>query len=193
MEYIYDLDFGILGFIRDHLSCPAGDVIMKIFTYSGSGGAVWVAIALVMLIAGRRKWKMTGAMLAAALVTSLIIDNIMLKNLIARPRPFIADPGFVPAIPPPMGYSFPSGHSCSSFACAAVLHRRLGKGVSGKWAVFAVSAAWLTAAVIAFSRLYFFVHFPTDVMAGAVIGVVIGLAAVRATEVIHKHYKNERT
>lgn len=192
MEYIYDLDFGILEFIRDHLASPAGDVIMKIFTYSGSGGAVWIAVALVMLISGRRN-KLTGAMLAAALVMSLIIDNILLKNLIARPRPFIADPGFVPKIPPPMGYSFPSGHSCSSFACAAVLHRRLGKGVSGRRAVFAVSAAWLTAAVIAFSRLYFFVHFPTDVMAGAVIGVIIGFAAVRATEFTQKHFKNERT
>ena len=178
MEQIYSFDFGILEFIRESLASPAGDIVMKIFTYSGSGGAVWIAIAMAAFLSGRREWKITGTMLMAALVMTLLIDNIMLKNLIARPRPFITDSSFVPAIKPPLGYSFPSGHSCSSFACAMVLHRRLRETLS-RGRAFAVAVVWVTAGLIAFSRLYFYVHFPTDVIAGAVIGAAIGLASVR--------------
>lgn len=118
-------------------------------------------------------------MLLAALLLTFLVNIICLKNLIARPRPFIADPAFIPAIKPPGGFSFPSGHSCSSFACAMVLHRQL----QGRLVRF---AAWGLAGLIAFSRLYFYVHFPTDVLAGAVIGVVLGYLAVRIVRIMEE-------
>ena len=82
-----------------------------------------------------------------------LITNVCLKNLVARPRPMSVE-GLVPLIGKPTDYSFPSGHTCASFACALVLYRILPK----KYGVPAV----ILASLIAFSRLYVGVHYPTD-------------------------------
>lgn len=179
---IYDFDFGVLDFIRENIACQLLDGVMKIFTYGGSGGAVWVIICLCMIFSRSREMRLTGIMLAAVLLMTLIFDNILLKNLIARPRPFIQRPNIILSIAPPGGYSFPSGHSCSSFGAAAVIGRRIRKSS----VMFAV---WATAVLIAFSRLYFYVHFPTDVIAGGLLGMLLGSVCVKAGEkiILKKH------
>ena len=97
----------------------------------------------------------------------LILGNGVIKNLVARPRPFQAfDREIVLLIPPPGEYSFPSGHTLHSFAAAVTIFLHNKK---------AGVAALLLAALIAFSRLYFFVHFPTDVLAGMVLGTLAAL------------------
>ncbi|MDE7292893.1 MAG: phosphatase PAP2 family protein [Oscillospiraceae bacterium] len=175
--WIYEFDFGVLDFIRENIVCPPLDAVMKIFTYGGSGGAVWIAVSLCMMFSRSKELRTTGIIMAAMLVMTLLFDNILLKNLIARPRPFVQRPDIILSISPPGGYSFPSGHSCSSFGGAAVIGMRVKKR--------AVRAAvWAAAALIAFSRLYFYVHFPTDVIAGAVLGCVLGIACVWAGEKI---------
>ena len=167
-EAIYSIDFSILEFIHGHLSCGFMDVLMKIFTYAGNGGAIWIVLTLILLFT--KKYRRLGVAMAIGLVSCLVIGNLLMKNLIARDRPFIIRPEILLAISPPSGYSFPSGHSFSSFVSAAIL-----AGYSRKAAAIAIPTAML----IAFSRLYFSVHFPTDVLCGTILGIVIGLAVYR--------------
>ena len=167
-DAIYSIDFTVLEFIHGHLSCGFMDVLMKIFTYAGNGGAVWIALTLILLFT--KKHRRLGIAMAIGLVSCLVIGNLLMKNLIARDRPFIVRPEILLAISPPSGYSFPSGHSFSSFVSAAILAR-----YSSKAAVIAIP----TAVLIAFSRLYFSVHFPTDVLCGTALGIVIGLAVYK--------------
>lgn len=136
---------------------------MRIFTVAGDMGMLWIALTIYMLFT--KKYRQTGIIMAAGLVIVLLTGNIMIKNLVARDRPFIQHSGFILSIAPPSGYSFPSSHSFSSFTSAAILTRR------GKlWALFSIP----TAVFIAFSRLYFYVHFPTDVVCGMLLGIFTG-------------------
>ncbi|MGN0638913.1 MAG: phosphatase PAP2 family protein [Huintestinicola sp.] len=168
LDKIYEMDFAILAFIREHLSCTAMDVLMKLFTHAGNWGIIWIALTIGLLIS--KKHRRLGVTMAIGLVVCLAAGNLILKPLIARDRPFIADPGIILAISPPSGYSFPSGHSFSSFVSASILAK-----YSRKAAAFAIP----TAILIAFSRLYFCVHFPTDVLCGAALGIAAGLTVCR--------------
>lgn len=168
LETIYEIDFSVLAFIREHFSCTAMDVLMKLFTYAGNGGMVWIALTVGLLIS--KKHRRLGVTMAIGLLVCLTAGNLLLKPLIARERPFIADPSIALVISPPSGYSFPSGHSFSSFVSASILSK-----YSRKAAAFAIPAAVL----IAFSRLYFCVHFPSDVICGAALGIIAGLTVCR--------------
>ena len=115
-----------------------------------------------------KKWI---KILLVTLGITWVICEFGVKELLARPRPFVVDPGYVLLIAPPSGYSLPSGHTLTAFIAATVLTRApIARGLK--------VAAWVAAIAIAFSRLYLFVHFPTDVLAGAVIGVLAGLLGV---------------
>lgn len=169
------LDQSILYWIHDNLSCGVLDMLMPKLTLLGSGGAIWLLAAAIMLCA--KKYRRQGVILLAGLVAGVLVGNVCLKNLIARPRPCWLDDSVKLLIPIPTDYSFPSGHTLSSVIGATVLtktNRRFG------WAAIPL------AAVIAFSRLYLFVHYPSDILAGAVLGVAIGLAVYR----VRMRYKN---
>lgn len=168
LETIYEMDFSVLAFIREHMSCRAMDIVMKLFTYAGNWGIIWIALTVGLLIS--KKYRRLGITMTIGLLVCLGVGNLLLKPLIARDRPFIADPAIMLAISPPSGYSFPSGHSFSSFVSASILAK-----YSRKAAAFAVP----TAVLIAFSRLYFCVHFPTDVICGAALGIIAGLTIYR--------------
>lgn len=157
-------EFQILDFIRNNLTSPVLDRIMVFITTLGNGGAIWITLAVLMLIS--KKYRKTGIVLAAGLLASLIVGNLILKPLIARPRPFWVNTDIHLIIPGPTDFSLPSGHTLVSTISAVILimeNRRLG--------IWAAVLAFL----IAFSRLYLYVHFPTDVLAGAVIGIFIGV------------------
>lgn len=161
-------DQTLLYWIHDNLSCGLLNLLMPKLTMLGDGGAVWLLAAGGMLCT--RKYRRQGLILLAALAAGVLVGNVCLKNLIARPRPCWLDNSVRLLVSSPTDYSFPSGHTLSSAIGAAVLtktDRRLG------WAAIPI------AAVIAFSRLYLFVHYPTDILAGAVLGAAIGLAAYR--------------
>ena len=123
-------------------------------------------------------------MSALALLGSLIINNLILKNLIARIRPYEIINGLVPLIEKPTDYSFPSGHTGSSFAAACILYRKLPKR-------FGIPALIL-AILIGFSRLYLGVHYPSDVLCGIISGVGISYAAEIATGKIY-NVRKKRT
>lgn len=160
-----EIDFRILDFIREKLSNGFFDFAMPKLTAVGNIGLIWIFIAAAMVIS--QKYRRSGIELAAGLAGCALIGNLLLKNLVARQRPCWINETVELLIAVPKDYSFPSGHTMTAFAAAAIiLHANKRLGI----------AAYILAAVIAFSRLYLYVHFPTDVLAGAVIGTLIGIA-----------------
>ena len=162
------LDLTILHGVHDALTGPFLDFLMPKITALGNGGAIWL-LASGGLICTKR-YRKQGIVLLGGLAAGVLVGNVLLKNLVARPRPCWLDSSVQLLIANPTDYSFPSGHTLSSVIGATVLtktNRRFGY------------AAIPLAALIAFSRLYLYVHFPSDVLAAAVLGVVIGDASLR--------------
>lgn len=164
-------EISILRSLYALVGCPVLDVVLKYLTYLGEGGAVWIAITLVLLFIP--KTRRAGLCSALAMIMCLVVGNLMLKPFFARPRPFQFDNTITLLIAEPTEFSFPSGHSMNGFAAAVSMrlyHRRGG------------NAAVVLAAVIAFSRLYFMVHYPTDVLVGIAIGCIAAVLSRRIIE-----------
>ena len=171
MTALLNMEFAILDFIAAHLTAPWLDGIMKFFSALGDSGFLWIAIGLAMLcwqISRRGGWAVL-----FSLAGCLVVGNLTLKPLIARMRPFM-EAGVSIIIEQPSDYSFPSGHTMASFAAAFCLYR---------WNKKAGIAAYITAAIIAFSRMYLYVHYPTDILAGIVIGTAIGYGVCKVQEI----------
>ena len=163
-----NLDFSILHWIHNTLTCPALDFIMPKITMLGNGSIIWLLASSGLLCT--RKYRKQGLLLLGGLAVGVLVGNVFLKHLIARPRPCWLEPGIKLLIANPADYSFPSGHTLSSVIGATILaktDRRLGY------------VAIPLSALIAFSRLYLYVHFPSDVLAGAALGIVIGTLVFR--------------
>lgn len=143
---------------------PVLDKVMVFVSALGNAGIFWIAVGLLLLIT--KRYRRGGAQMLVAMAVTFVIGNLILKNLVARERPCWIDREVQLLMASPSDYSFPSGHSMNGFAGSVSLlciDRRIG------------IPAVILAAVIAFSRLYLFMHFPTDVFAGIVIGLVIAL------------------
>lgn len=166
LNFIQNADWSILHWIQEHLRCGALDFLLPKLTLLGEGGAVWIAVGLALLLS--KKYRKYGVCLLGALVAGLLICNIGLKNLVARPRPCWLETIDL-LVKNPKDYSFPSGHTWST--------------VTGAWVATAANRkfGWVAiplAAALAFSRLYLYVHFPSDILAGALIGAALGILAV---------------
>lgn len=161
---ITNIDFQILDFIREHFSCGLMDFLMPKITFLGNAGFIWIIVAVGMGISN--KYRKTGIALALSLLGSAIIGNLILKNLVERERPCWINDTVRMLIAVPHDYSFPSGHTMMSFAAAAVIMRN-----SKRFGV----TAYILAFLIAFSRLYLYVHFPSDVIGGIIVGTAIGM------------------
>ncbi|MCI5643325.1 MAG: phosphatase PAP2 family protein [Peptoniphilus sp.] len=160
---------------------PVLNYLMIFITSLGNGGFIWIVAAIYSLFQNNNKLKREGFTLAVALITFSVIGLLILKPIIARPRPFtIADVNLL--IKEPIGFSFPSGHTGSSFAAATVIYF-----YNKKIGVLTL----ILAALIAFSRLYLFVHYPTDIIAGIILGIVAGKLAINCTNILlKKSYHN---
>lgn len=170
--------FAIQSNIRNEILTP----IFKIITSLGNGGAIWLVITVILLL--RRKTRKIGFICLLALLGCLIINNWIIKNIVQRPRPFNTLSDLTILISKPKEFSFPSGHSSSSFAAASVLYRKLPK----KYGVTCL----ILACLIAFSRLYVGVHYPTDVLFGALSGVILGYLAEYFMKIIDKRFMEGR-
>ena len=169
-------DWTILHWIRDTLVCPAMDFLMPKITLLGNGAAIWLLAAVILLIT--KKYRRYGLFMIAGIAIGFLTGNLILKPLIARPRPCWVDQSVMLLIANPTDFSFPSGYTLSSVIGAAVLtkaDRRFG------------FAAISLAALIAFSRLYLYVHYPTDVLAAIVLGIVIALAVCAVGNILLDH------
>ena len=167
VEFITSIDFAILDFIQNTIKCVLLDYIMAFFSYIGEAGGIWLISAIIMLVF--RKTRSTGVMIIVAVFAGYLIGEVGIKNIVGRLRPFRVNTDIVLNITPPSGYSFPSGHSCSSFAAATVIFMR-----SKKLGIFAL----VVASLIAFSRLYDSVHFPSDVICGIILGTICPVVTV---------------
>lgn len=161
MTVIQQIDWIILDLIKNYFHNPFLDKVMILITSLGNIGFIWVLIASILLM--NSKYRKIGLMIICALVLSLILGDGILKHLLKRPRPFIADPGISLIIAKPLSYSFPSGHAASAFAAAGILVRTI-----KKYKTYMIVLAFL----IAFSRVYLLVHYPTDVIGGIVLGLI---------------------
>lgn len=162
------MELAVLDMIQK-IHTPVLDALMINITRLGDSGFIWILLALLLLC-----WKRTrkeGFWMFVVLLSGLIVGNLLLKNIIGRARPFIANPGITLLIPPPGGYSFPSCHTLSSFGAAT-----FGYLTNPRWG----RAALVLAFLIGISRLYLCVHYPSDVLAGAVIGAGLGLLVKKA-------------
>ena len=142
---------------------------------AGSYGQLWLIVAALLLIfKGTRK---AGVSVLIAYLAVFLIGQLALKNLFSRPRPCQIDEAFALLVARPSSASFPSTHSAWAFGTATAIfmqHRKMGV------------AAYVVAALIGFSRLYMFLHFPTDVLFGMVLGIALGVLAHRITMVLWK-------
>ena len=157
------LELAILDGIQDLFGCALLDTLMPLVTALGNAGIVWIVCAVLLLL--RRSTRKTGLSMAAALILELLVCNLLLKPLVDRVRPFELNTAVQLLITAPADGSFPSGHTGASFASTVVLFRSRSRL---RW------PALLLSILIAFSRLYLYVHFPTDVLAGVVIGSALG-------------------
>ncbi len=163
-----EAELKILDFIHEHFTCKFLDIFMPFITKFGDGGVFWIIVAVLFIIF--KKTRKTGFSMGAALLIGLIIGNLILKNAFARIRPYdlntvIQSELLVSVL---SDFSFPSGHTLASFEAATVLLIRDKR--------FGIPAMVL-AVLIALSRLYLYVHYPTDVLAGAVLGIGIAFLA----------------
>lgn len=179
-ELIQQTDFQIIDWIQANLRSPALDWFMPKVTFLCEAGWFWIAIAVLCLI--WKKHRRCGLNMAMGLILCGVFGNLLLKNLVARARPCWINTSIDMLIAIPKDYSFPSGHSMASFASAIVLlqyDKRVG------------IPAVILAAIIAFSRLYLYVHFPSDVIVGTLLGILFGILAPRIVEYILSKRKRD--
>lgn len=164
-----NLDWALLQGIRSLAVCPFLDFLMPKITMLGNGGAVWLAAAFALICT--KKYRRQGLLMLTALVLGALVGVAGLKNLLARPRPCWLDPTVPLLIAVPTDYSFPSGHTLISTIGAVLLTK-----TNRRFGYLAIPLAVL----IAFSRMYLYVHFPSDILGGAVLGVMIALGVWQA-------------
>lgn len=175
------MELRFLDFLQT-IHTPLLDKLLAFITSLGNAGIIWIVLAVVLLILP--KTRKTGIIVAAALLMDLILCNLILKNLVARVRPYDVNTAIAILIKKPLDFSFPSGHTAASFAAMTALF--LAK-MKKAWI-----AALVLAVLIAFSRLYFYVHYPTDVLGGAVVGILSGIIGYTIVEKIDKRRKVAR-
>ena len=161
MEWIQQLDLSILLFIQEYLRISWMDGFWKFITHFGDSGLFWILLTVVLLFP--KKTRKAGTVAACSLLLGFLITNVTLKPLVDRMRPYEFSEAILPLGTIPHDASFPSGHTCASFACALIYVRMLPK----KYGVPLV----VLAALIALSRLYLCVHFPTDVLGGFLVAL----------------------
>ncbi len=174
------MDWSILYWIQENLRSGLMDHLMLFVTTIGGYGVVWILSGFILLFT--KKYRFWGLVLLAALAAGVLIGNGFLKHFVARPRPCWLDPAVQLLISVPRDYSFPSGHTLASVIGATVL-----TAANGSWGRIAIPLAML----VSFSRLYLFVHFPTDILGAIVLGLLISFVTIRLC-VTHREF-TERT
>jgi undecaprenyl-diphosphatase len=161
-------EFQILNFIQTHLRSGVMDAAMKTVSFLGTGGAVWILLAAVMFL--KKDTRTASVSMCLAVCIGVVVCSLIIKPLAARLRPCDINAAVQLLVARPDDYSFPSGHTTAAFAAASCL-------------LFCGDKLWpylmVFAVIMAFSRLYLYVHFPTDVLAGCILGFICGWAGYK--------------
>lgn len=165
MNFIEQFDAGILLWLQN-LRGPL-DSVVTFITHLGDKGYLWIALGVILLLF--RRTRRGGFAVLLALLINMFVTNVWLKNAVERVRPYNVIEGLSSLIGEMSSWSFPSGHTSSSFAAAIAAALMTGRKIG--------IPAIILATLISLSRLYIGVHYPTDVLAGVVIGAVCGIIA----------------
>ncbi len=179
LDVIQNFDISAVRFIHENLSCGFLDFFMPLVTLLGEGGIFWIAVTLVLLCF--KKTRRAGLVMAVSLAIGLVAVNLTLKPLVARPRPYTVDENVKLLVNKLSDYSFPSGHTLACFECSVAL---LICGFK-KWGGAALTFAFL----VAFSRLYLYVHYPTDVLTGMALGTAFAFFAKYVVDKLYAKYE----
>ncbi len=171
-EILQQIDGNILLFIQEYIRRDWMDGFWEMITHLGDGGIFWIILALLLLIP--RKTRGAGLSALLAMGVGALITNVAIKNIVARVRPYDTISELILLIERQHDYSFPSGHTCASFAAAYALYRTLPR----KWGI----PCLVLATLIALSRLYVGVHYPSDVLGGLAVGIFAGWAGWKLKE-----------
>lgn len=170
---VINMELSILNWIQS-LRTPGLDRFFAVFTTLGDHGELWLIILLILFV--MKKTRKVAILGLIALVVELILVSGVIKPIVMRPRPFFVNPVDL-VVPAPRGSSFPSGHAASSFAVVMTLYFNKIK----------YKPAYVTLAVImAFSRLYVYVHYPSDVLVGTLLGIFIAYEVTKYQKTIFK-------
>jgi len=168
MEWLINLDGNALLWIQDNVRAEWMNGFWRFVTSLGDGGMLWIAAGIVMLLF--KKTRIAGGAGLLSMALNYLVTNITIKNLVARPRPYTVWTDLSILIEQPGEFSFPSGHTSSSFAFAFAVYLLLPK----KYGI----PALILASLIALSRLYVGVHYPTDILGGLAVGICCSLLIV---------------
>ena len=168
-ELLLKIEGPVLLWIQEYLRLDFLTPVVTFITHLGDGGRIWIVCALLFLLLS--KTRKTGMVMTVSMLINLLATNIILKNAFARTRPYVAVEGLHRIIEAQSDFSFPSGHTACSFAAAVVLFLMCPRKVG--------IPAMILAVLISLSRLYVGVHFPTDIIGGAMIGTLAALLAFR--------------
>ena len=165
LQNLIAMEADILLWIQNNIRNDVLTPIFKFITTLGNAGVIWIVLSVGLLIP--KKTRRVGVLALVSLLFSALIDNVILKNVVARTRPYVVIEGLTSLVGAQKDYSFPSGHTGSAFAAAGVMFRGLPKKFGIPILVFAC--------LMGLSRLYVGVHYPSDVLGGALIGTGIAL------------------
>lgn len=173
-EIIQEIDESILLFIQEYIRQDWMNGFWSTITHLGDGGIFWIILALILLIPKRTRRAGISALFAMGI--GALITNVAIKNIVARIRPYDTITELILLIERQHDFSFPSGHTCASLAAACALYHTLPR----KWGV----ACIVLAVLISLSRLYVGVHYPSDVLGGAVVGISAGWTGWKLQEIL---------
>ncbi len=178
-DSLIEWELSLLHLIQDGAT-EIGSVLWSVITSFGEAGIFWIALSLLLMFP--KKTRRAGFSMGLALLLGVILGNGVLKNVIARPRPYDLDPALSHRLAfgeMSTDFSFPSGHTLASFEAATALFCR-----HKKWG----TAALVLAFFVSVSRLFLLVHYPTDLLAGAILGILFAVAASKVVDVLWKKF-----
>ena len=174
------MEIKILDMIQN-LHTTVGDHFFIGITKLGDAGIIWIFLTILLLILP--KMRKYGLAMLVGLCIDVIVCNGLLKNLVARTRPCDVNTAIQLLISHPTDYSFPSGHTAASFTAVAALY------FSGDKKIW--KAAIVLGILIAFSRMYLYVHYPTDILGGILVGIFSGFIGSKIVTYMMKKRANQ--